>query len=568
MGTVRNRKKTRQQAERSPARRTSRAPGARSVRNRKGSLPEETVSVNPATLEEIGRIRHTDLSTMPELFGRAREAQKVWAQTPVHRRKKHVLKMRNYIRDNAEELSAIVSADNGKSRIDALATEVLPCALAANWYAKHAAEALAPRTLPLSTILFFNKRNRLIRVPLGVVGIISPWNYPLSIPFGEVVMGLMAGNAIMLKVAAATVQVGAAIERIVAAGQLPPGLFHHIVGAGGAVSQSFFENGVNKIFFTGSVPTGKHLMAAAAPTLTPLSLELGGKDPMIVLEDADLERAANGAAWAGYQNAGQSCGGVERIYVQEAVYEPFVRLLAEKTRAMRHGVDRDFDVEMGAMTTKDQLAVVEGHVKDALKRGARIEAQSQGTGAGRGYFYPATLMTGVNHSMPLMREETFGPVLPVMKFRTIEEAIELANDSSMALTSSVWTRSLRRGRSIAARLESGVTTVNDHLYTHGQSETPWGGWKESGLGRTHSLLGLDEMTQPKVINWDLIPASRNIWWFPFDHATYDALLSALRFVFPSSPLGMATHGIRLTVYMIRKMFTPWKTKGSAESEVR
>ncbi len=562
MGTVRNRRKTRSQAERSPARRATRAPGGASLRRGKPAL-EETVSINPATLEEIGRVPHTDLSQMPELFRRAREAQKVWAETPVRKRRRHILKMRNYIRDHAEELAAIVSADNGKSRIDALATEVLPCALAANWYAKHTEEALRPHSLPLSTILFFNKRNRLIRVPLGVVGIISPWNYPLSIPFGEVVMGLMAGNAIMLKVAAATIQVGQAIERIVAAGELPPGLFHHIVGAGGAVSRAFFENGVNKIFFTGSVPTGKQLMAAAAATLTPLSLELGGKDPMIVLEDADLERAANGAAWAGYQNAGQSCGGVERIYVQEKVYDDFVKLLAAKTRAIRHGADRNFDVDMGAMTTKEQLAVVEGHVKDALKRGARIEAQSKSTNGSKGYFYPATLMTGVDHSMPLMREETFGPVLPVMKFRTIEEALELANDSTMALTSSVWTRNIRAGRRIAARLESGVTTINDHLYTHGQSETPWGGWKESGLGRTHSLLGIEEMTQAKLINWDLIPARRNIWWFPFDHETYDVLLSALRFVFPTSPLALAKHGVRLTVYMIRKMFSPWRTNQDA-----
>ena len=565
MGAVKNRKKARAQAERSPARRAARTPGSRSVRGPKPAQPQETISVNPATLEEIGRVAHTDLATMPDLFRRARHAQRLWAETPVRVRARHIIKMRNYIRDNAEELSAIVSGDNGKSRIDALATEVLPCALAANWYAKHTAEALAPRTLPLSTILFFNKRNRLIRVPLGVVGIISPWNYPLSIPFGEVVMGLMAGNAIMMKVAAATVQVGVAIERIVAAGELPPDLFHHIVGSGAGVSRAFFDNGVNKIFFTGSVPVGKQLMAAAAPTLTPLSLELGGKDPMIVLEDADLERAANGAAWAGYQNAGQSCGGVERIYVEEAVYEPFVQLLAEKTRSMRHGVDRAHDVEMGSMTTKDQLALVEGHVKDAVKRGARIEAQSRANNDTKGYFYPATLMTGVDHSMPLMREETFGPVLPVMKFRTIEEAIELANDSTMALTSSVWTGNLRRGRTIAARLESGVTTINDHLYTHGQSETPWGGWKESGLGRTHSLLGIDEMTQPKVINWDMIPSRRNIWWFPFDRPTYEAMLSALRFVFPTSPFAMARHGMRLTVYMVRKMFTPWKSRASTDS---
>jgi succinate-semialdehyde dehydrogenase/glutarate-semialdehyde dehydrogenase len=332
-----------------------------------------------------------------------------------------------------------------------------------------------------------------------------------------------------------------------------------VVGSGGRVSQSFFDNGVAKLFFTGSVPTGKKLMAAAAETLTPLSLELGGKDPMIVLSDADLERATNGAAWAGYQNAGQSCGGVERIYVHESVFDPFVDLLARKTRAIRHGADESYDVDMGAMTTEEQLKIVERQVDGAVAAGARIIAQSHPSNGANGYFYPATLMVGVDHSMELMREETFGPVLPVMKFSTIEEALRLANDSTMALTSSVWTRDVAKGREIAVRLESGVTTINDHLYTHGQSETPWGGWKESGVGRTHSALGLDEMTQPKVVNWDIVPAKRNLWWFPFDRPTYEAMLAALRFNFPSSVGQWVRDAVMVSRVMMKKMFSPWKT---------
>jgi acyl-CoA reductase-like NAD-dependent aldehyde dehydrogenase len=522
--------------------------------------PGETVSHNPATLEEVGRVPNTDLTTMPEIFRRARAAQAVWAKVPFAERRRHVQKMRDYIVEHAEELAGIVSRENGKLRLDALTTEVIPAALAADWYGKHAERALAPKRVPMGSLLFVNKRNQLRRVPLGVVGIISPWNYPLSIPFGEVVMGLMAGNAVLLKVAAATVTVGQAIERIVTAGGLPEGLFQHIVGSGGRVSEAFFENGIDKLFFTGSVPTGKTLMAAAAKTLTPLSLELGGKDPMIVLADADLERAANGAAWAGYQNAGQSCGGVERIYVHESIYQPFVDLLAAKTRALRHGPDHGFDVDMGAMTTEEQLATVRRHVDEAVRAGAQIVAQSKPTDENaKGYFYPATLMTGVDHSMELMREETFGPVLPVMKFSTIEEAIRLANDSSMALTSSVWTKDVEAGKQIAAELQSGVTTVNDHLYTHGQSETPWGGWKESGLGRTHSALGLEEMTQPKLVNWDTLPAKRNIWWYPFDRDTYDGMLAALRVSFPKSLSGLIRDVTTLSKLMLRKMFSPWKT---------
>lgn len=517
------------------------------------------ISINPATLEEAGRVPKTDLGLLPSMFEKAREAQKQWAAKPFAERAVHVRKMRDYVLAHVDEIAGVVSRDNGKSRMDALATEVIPCALAADWYAKNSQKFLKPKKLPCSNVMFFNKKNLLMRVPMGVVGIISPWNYPLSIPFGEIVMGLMAGNAIFLKVAAATVMVGAEIEKIVDAGDLPDGLFHHVVGSGSGVSRAFFENKINKIFFTGSVPVGKILMKEAAEHLTPLSLELGGKDAMIVLEDADLERAANGAAWAGYQNAGQSCGGVERLYVQERVFDDFLELLKQKTQAIRHGVDRDHEVEMGSMTTEDQLKEVARQLEAAVKDGAEIVAQSRSLGDEKGYFHPATLIKNVNHQMDIMREETFGPVIPVMPFKTEEEAIALANDSSMALTSSVWTQNLSRGRKIAVQLHSGVTTINDHLYTHGQSETPWGGWKESGLGRTHGPLGLDEMTHPKLVNWDILPVKRNLWWFPFNKKTYDSMKDALSFSFPGSPFIWIKSGMKLGRFMIGKIFSSWKT---------
>jgi acyl-CoA reductase-like NAD-dependent aldehyde dehydrogenase len=206
-----------------------------------------------------------------------------------------------------------------------------------------------------SSWLFFNKQSKIIRVPWGVVGIISPWNYPLSIPFGEVVMALMAGNAVILKVAAVTLSCGKAIEDIVRSAGLPDGLFTHVIGSGGEVSTAMIDHGINKIFFTGSVPTGKHLMAQAAAKLVPLSLELGGKDPMIVLSDADLERATNGAAWAGYQNAGQSCGGVERIYVQSGVYKAVRR--PARAQNQSHAPRRGYRLQRRHGRSHDQRPV-------------------------------------------------------------------------------------------------------------------------------------------------------------------------------------------------------------------
>ena len=527
---------------------------------RKTKGPAVTVTYNPATGEKVAEYTNTDMRKFPEIMHRARSAQAEWAKLSFHKRAKHILRMRRYITEHADELALAVSRENGKSRTDALATEVIPCSLSVRWYAKNAARVLHEKRLERSSWLFFNKQSKIIRVPWGVVGIISPWNYPLSIPFGEVVMALMAGNAVILKVAAVTLSCGKAIEDIVRSAGLPDGLFTHVIGSGGEVSTAMIDNGIGKIFFTGSVPTGKKLMAQAAAKLVPLSLELGGKDPMIVLDDADLERATNGAAWAGYQNAGQSCGGVERIYVQSGVYQQFVDLLAQKTRAMRHGADTDFNVDMGAVTTKDQYNTIKSHLTSALKKGAKVVAESQpAASAGKnGNFFPATLVTGVDHKMDLMREETFGPILPVMKFDSLEEAIRLANDCSMGLTASIWTKNTRTAQKIAPRIQAGVITINDHLYTHGLSETPWGGFKESGMGRTHSALGLEEMTQPQIINWDLISPKRNLWWFPFSPQTYGALKDALVFSAPTNPISWVVSSLRLAVFAVKKMFTKWE----------
>ncbi len=514
-----------------------------------------TTGINPATGDVVGSITDTPVQAIPEIFARARRAQAVWGALSFEARARHLRLMREYIIENADELARIVSISNGKTMVDAMVTEVLPCTLACNWYGANAAKVLKTERREMSSIIWIGKRSVLTHEPLGVVGIISPWNYPLSIPFGEIAMGLMAGNAILLKVAAATPLVGQAIEKIVAAGQLPDGLFHHLVGPGAGISSAMFENGVDKVFFTGSVPAGKDLMAQASRTLTPLSLELGGKDPMIVLEDADLERAANGAAWAGYQNAGQSCGGVERIYVHEAVYEPFVKLLAAKTAALRQGVpDAECTVDVGAMTTAKQRRVVERQVDDAVANGAKIVAQSQLAAGLTGEFYPATLMTDVTHDMILMRDETFGPVLPVMKFRTEDEAVALANDCTMALTASIWSRNTPRAKALAKRVRGGVVTINDHLYTHGMSDLPWGGPGESGIGRTHGPEGLMEMSKPKAINWDYARASNNLWWYPQDRKTYEVIKHAMRMGSPRNLWDFVYAAMKVLPHMIKRMY--------------
>jgi succinate-semialdehyde dehydrogenase/glutarate-semialdehyde dehydrogenase len=296
-------------------------------------------------------------------------------------------------------------------------------------------------------------------------------------------------------------------------------------------------------------------MAKAAATLTPLVLELGGKDPMIVCEDADLEHAAGGAVWAGLSNSGQSCGAVERVYVQERVSEPFLEILKTKVEGLRVGLDRDFEADMGCMTTDRQFRTVEEHVAEALAQGAVVYAKSKvPSDPALGRFLPAIVLTNVTHAMRVMREETFGPVLGVMKFRDEDEAVALANDSPLGLTASVWSRNHRRAKRIARRLRAGAVMINDHMISHGLPETPWGGFKESGIGRTHGRTGFDEMTQPQVIVDDKLPfIKNNIWWPPYSAAVYRGLRGIIE-ALPGRGLGRRLKGLVAVLRIVPRFF--------------
>ncbi|KAI5691576.1 Aldehyde dehydrogenase family, partial [Leishmania braziliensis] len=518
---------------------------------------------NPATGVVVGSYVQQQACDIAKAVASARAAQKVWAKLTYNQRATHLKKMKTFLAANAERAGEVIVSCSGKTHQDALVTEVISGVLACDWYAKNTKKVLAPHKLPVGSILFANKSNTIYYEPVGVVGIISPWNYPFSIPFGEVLMGLMAGNAVLLKVPTNSTPVGCFIEEVVRAGELPAGLFQHIIIGGSEAGRALLGSGINKLFFTGSVGVGKKLMAEAAKTLTPVSLELGGNDPMVVLRDASIERAVNCACWGGYQNAGQSCGGVERIYVDESIYPEFLDQLKAKTKALRHGVDTGaFDVDMGCITTKDQYDAIDAQVKEALAQGAKIEAQSQPSAncPKDGLFYPATVLSGCTPTMRIMKEETFGPILPVVPFKTEEEGIQMANDCTLALTSSVHSCNMKHAMKVAMQLESGVVTINDHLYSHGMSEAPWGGWKESGIGRTHGYLGLKEMVNAKCISSDLLPSgmfARNLWWYPFTTETGAVLRHVLAFVAPTGICNMLS-SLWFIITHSMYMFRPWK----------
>ena len=313
---------------------------------------------------------------LQEIVTNARSAQAEWQSLSLNERARRIKPLGHLISDRADRLARTISRSTGKTVIDALSAEILPCSLSVNYYCRKAPRYLRPRRLTGGSILFFNKSSRLYREPWGVIGIISPWNYPFSIPFQEMLTVLIAGNGCLLKVARQCREVGEEIKLLIDELDLPRGLFNLVDLPGSEAGKAFIDSGIDKLFFTGSNPVGIELAKMAAPRLLPLSLELGGNDSMIVLEDANLERAAAGACWAGYSNCGQSCGGVERIFVVDTVYDEFAALLREKTKIMTQGHWEKEMTDLGALTTEKQLETVKAHVNDAVAKGAVITAQS------------------------------------------------------------------------------------------------------------------------------------------------------------------------------------------------
>jgi len=510
-------------------------------------------SINPATGETIGETSENTIEELERAVALAKVAQHEWAAFSFQERAQYLFAIRDFIVEHADTISDVISKDSGKTKMDALSTEVLSASLAITYYAKNAKKILKRKRLSGGSILTINKRSYVDRVPVGVVGIISPWNYPFSIPFHEIAMALIAGNGVVLKVASQSLEVGKIIQKCVDAGNLPKNIFHLINLPGKIAGDAFLNSGINKLFFTGSVPVGKYLMAKAANHLVPLSLELGGNDAMIVCKDANMYRAANGALWAGLSNSGQSCAGVERIYVESEVYDEFLSIIKEKMSKLTQGADSDSNVDIGSMTTEQQWKKVQDLLHDAFKKGATAYPEIlKNVNPGKGFFCTPVILENISDDMKVVNEEIFGPILAIQKVNSVEEAIAHANTSTLGLTASVWTKNRRKGHEIASRLEVGSVMINDHLMSHGLAETPWGGWKESGIGRTHGFIGLEEMTQPRCVVDDILPGvQKNMWWHPHNKKVYEGLRGALEFLYSKNIGKRMIGGLRLVKVFMR-----------------
>jgi succinate-semialdehyde dehydrogenase/glutarate-semialdehyde dehydrogenase len=396
-----------------------------------------------------------------------------------------------------------------------MSMEIVPTLDAMHYFAHASENLLRPQKIDIGQYGMMGRSSSIRFKPLGVIGIISPWNFPLATPMDEVVMALMAGNAVVLKPSELTPLIALKIGDLFYRAGLPKGALEIVTGDG-STGAALVEAHVDKIMFTGSVATGKRVAEAAARYLIPVVLELGGKDPMIVLEDADIANAARGAVWGAFANSGQACASVERCYVHESIAPKFIELVVAETQTLKQGPGTEAAVDIGSMTNARQLQIVEDHVSDAKQQGAKILTGGQRGESREGFFYQPTVLTNVDHDMTIMCDETFGPVLPVMTFKTDDEAVKLANDSVYGLTASVWTRNIARGRALAERIEAGTVMVNEVVYTHGIAQTPWGGVKDSGYGRTHGRAGLLELVMPQHIHINRISFLPDLWWFRYN----------------------------------------------------
>ena len=470
------------------------------------------ISRDPATGEEIGRVPLTLPEEVARAVDRARAAQTAWAAKPFGARGRVIMRARKIVLKELDEIALLISRETGKPIAEAITMELTTSIDLMQFYARKAESFLQRERINIGLYGWMGRTSYLVYKPVGVVGIISPWNFPWATPLDEVVMALMAGNAVVLKPSELTPLTALKIKEALDRAGLPEGLLQVVTGDG-STGAALIGAGVNKIMFTGSVATGRRVAEAAANYLIPVVLELGGKDPMIVLEDADIENAARGAIWGAFANSGQCCAAVERCYVHESIAQKFTDQVVAETKRLQQSGDRQGDI--GSMSSEQQLRTVERHVYEATARGAVALTGGERTPDVTGPFFPPTVLTNVNHEMDVMREETFGPVLPIMTFRTDDEAVRLANDSVYGLTASVWTKDLARGKRLAEQIDAGTVTLNEVLYTHGIAQTPWGGVKQSGFGRTHGRAGLLELVNQQHIHVNHFPSLPDVWWFNY-----------------------------------------------------
>jgi succinate-semialdehyde dehydrogenase/glutarate-semialdehyde dehydrogenase len=493
---------------------------------------------SPMNLEPIGNLDCATREEVEAAVSRARAAQPAWAALSFEQRAEYMYRMADLVIAKQDRIMETVIRETGKPRAESLAMEVYASCDSLVFYAKRAKKFLKREKRKLHGVMGFLKKAMIVYKPRGVVGVITPWNGPFILSLNPTVQALMAGNTVVIKPSEVTPYSGALVGELFREAGIPEGVVEVVMGDG-QTGADLIAAGPNKVSFTGSVATGRKIAVACGERLIPFTLELGGKDAMIVCEDADIERAADGALIGSCMNTGQYCCGTERIYVVDGVYEAFVQKVIAKTKSLRQSDDVD-QADVGATFWDRQLGIIEDHVNEAVQKGARVEVGGGRNPDLKGLYFQPTVLTNVSHDMKVMTDETFGPVICIMKVKDEDEALRLANDSRYGLNGNVWTADREHGIDLASRIETGSASVNDMAMSYGVNEVPFGGVKESGLGAVNGPEGLRGYCHAMPIIVERF-AKGPVSKYPYTAKTVDDLGKAMKF-FWGSKLGRRLFG--------------------------
>ncbi len=485
------------------------------IGNRDTDGLERLATSDPATGEVLATLRALDEEGARAAVAAASDAFSAYSRTTFEDRQMLLARWLAIMVEERLTLAELVARENGKPLSEALLVDVFPACDALAYLARHTQKLLRFEPVRPRQVLFAHWKAGYRFDPLGVVAVIAPWNYPVAIPVIEVAAALAAGNTVVFKPASATVLTGLALADMARRAGFPPGVFNAVALPGRATDALVDDPRVAKVLFTGSVGIGRRVAERCAARLAPCQLELGGKDAAVVAADAHLERTARGLVWGAFMNSGQTCASIERVYVEERIFEPLLGRVVELTRELKVGDPLGADTDLGPMTTAEQRHEVHRQVASAIGAGARA-LTGGGLPEGVGLFYPPTVLVGVRDDMDVMREETFGPVLPMVPVASLEEGVRRANASRFGLTASVWTRSRAVAQRLQRELEAGVVTVNDHVVAFGEVTGSWGGLRESGIGRSHGRYGLLELCNIKYTTFDRGTNRAMPWYYPYD----------------------------------------------------